>query len=58
MIENEMRTKETDLRCQCLPSCNEIDFVAEVHWRPWQFNVNSTYATVPTTVDMKYVTLM
>uniref|UniRef100_A0A1B6MTT3 Uncharacterized protein n=1 Tax=Graphocephala atropunctata TaxID=36148 RepID=A0A1B6MTT3_9HEMI len=38
--------------CRCLPSCNDIDFETEAHWRPWQFKVNSTFASVPATVDL------
>ncbi|KAG8242090.1 hypothetical protein J6590_072633 [Homalodisca vitripennis] len=38
--------------CKCLPSCNDIDFDTETHWRPWQFKVNSTFASVPAAVDL------
>ncbi|XP_054276753.1 pickpocket protein 28-like [Macrosteles quadrilineatus] len=51
MIKQEMRLKGKD-NCQCLPSCNEIDYFPEIHWRPWEFMVNSSFATIPGKVDL------
>ncbi|KAG8314004.1 hypothetical protein J6590_102208 [Homalodisca vitripennis] len=51
IIEQEIR-HGSSYACKCLPSCNDIDFDTETHWRPWQFKVNSTFASVPAAVDL------